>query len=169
MSRCPNRPKIGFAAALLATLVLSSAHSGENRWTERCRGVVDGDTILVKRDYSLVEVDLAGIDAPEIGQPYGKEARDFTEQLLEGNIVTVIVESDDGSEIVGLVQLHGKDASLLIVQAGSAWYYPRVPKDQKLANAENRAKEQGRGFWQDPNPTPPWVWRVGNRELNSHR
>jgi len=37
-------------------------------------GVTDGDTISVMREGQAVKVRLAGIDCPEIGQPYGKRA-----------------------------------------------------------------------------------------------
>ena len=47
--------------------------------------VVDGDTVNV-RDYdnTVHKIRLAGIDAPEMSQPYGKESRSYLLGLIYG-------------------------------------------------------------------------------------
>ena len=114
----------------------------------------------------MVEVDLAGIDCPELGQDFGREAKDFTVGLLEGKIVTVIIESDSHRVKVGKVEIYGKDASLTIIQAGFGWVYPRAPSDRKVMAAETDARSGNRGLWQEADPVPPWVWRLGNRTVH---
>lgn len=152
---------------LVCLLLASTAavQAGDTRWTGRCEKVIDGDTIVVKKERSNVEVDLAGIDSPELGQEFGKEAREFTTRLLQGKIVTVIVELGSGSEVKGRVEVYGKDASLLIVQEGWAWYYPRIPTDQRLVSAEQQAKKGYLGLWVNNLADPPWFWRLGNRPI----
>lgn len=147
-------------------MVLSSSLSlggdAPARWTGRCQRVIDGDTILVKRDRQVVTVDLAWVDCPELEQPYGTDATDFAIRKLEGKIVTVIPESELSSTIVGRVEIYGRDYSGLIVAEGLAWYYPRAPADPTLVAAETKARTEGRGLWADSSPTPPWIWRQGN-------
>ncbi len=38
-------------------------------------GIEDGDTLTVLRNKARFSVEVAGADAPELDQPYGKEAR----------------------------------------------------------------------------------------------
>ena len=147
----------------LPCLVPSVASGEDSRWTGRCQKVIDGDTIQVKRDRSVVQVELAGIDCPELGQDFGRESKDFSIQLLEGKIVTVIVESELRQVTIGKVEIYGKDASLMIVREGFGWVYPRVPTSRTLMTAETDARTENLGLWQDESPVPPWVWRTGHR------
>jgi hypothetical protein len=48
---------------------------------------------------------------------------------------------------------------------GLAWWYRHYAHEQSPADrllyedAENKAKAEGQGLWQDPDPMPPWQWR----------
>ena len=52
-----------------------------------------------------------------------------------------------------------------LVQQGLAWWYRAYSHEQTAAQrvryerAETRARNQGVGLWQDPDPTPPWDYR----------
>ena len=59
-------------------------------WQGTVISVHDGDSMRVQRaDGAVVTIRIYGIDCPEIGQPYGKEARDLTRGLLLGKTVEV--------------------------------------------------------------------------------
>ena len=156
-----KRILVSVLTALASSLVLGG--DTPDRWTGRCQRVVDGDTVLVKRDREVVEIDLAGVDCPEIGQPYGAEAASYTVRSLEGKIVTVIPETASHSTVVARVEIYGRYYSKIIVSEGLAWYYPRAPADPTLVTAETQARTEGRGLWSNSDPTPPWIWRQGNR------
>ena len=47
-------------------------------------GVPDGDTLTLRVDGGNLRVRLDGIDAPELGQPYGKSARRSLAQICRG-------------------------------------------------------------------------------------
>ena len=79
-------PIIAFAL-LSAGLPL---HAGES-WVDRCVAVIYGDTIVVTRGTGRVEVDLEGVDCPELGQPFGDEAKRFTAGMVCRQIVKVQV------------------------------------------------------------------------------
>ncbi len=79
------------------------------------------------------------------------------------------VKRDRYGRIVGFVIVDGHDVNLAQVKSGMAWFYRY---DQKELSAENRrlyakAEDQARtdrlGLWQDKNPMPPWEWRRLNR------
>ena len=51
--------------------------------------VVDGDTLKVLKDGVDVAIKLAFIDCPELGQPYGEAAKQFTTDMVAGKTVKV--------------------------------------------------------------------------------
>jgi len=72
---------------------------------------------------------------------------------------------DRYGRIVGFVIVGGLDVNLVQVKAGMAWFYRYYQKElsrenRKLyAKAEDQARSERRGLWQDKNPMPPWEWR----------
>lgn len=120
-------------------------------YTAKVLYVEDGDTVLVRRDGAEVWIRLADIDAPESGQPYGNEARQHLRKLL-GEYVRV---DPTGEQSYGRTVAH-LGVGRAMVRAGMAWdgYYGR-----EFKHAQDTAQRHDRGLWQQPNPTPPWVWR----------
>lgn len=80
--------------------------------------VIDGDTIVINK----VNVRLAGIDAPELDQPYGKAAKGTLIRLCSGRVVTAITDgsfSHDRTVAVCMLD-DGRDLSAEMVKAGLA-------------------------------------------------
>ena len=73
-------------ATLILTAVVASgaALAGVETFVGTCTRVVDGDPFVVEVDGRQVTVELAGVDAPELGQPLGKEVRASLRKLLQG-------------------------------------------------------------------------------------
>ncbi|MDR3616968.1 MAG: thermonuclease family protein [Candidatus Obscuribacterales bacterium] len=108
------------------------------------------------------KIRLAGIDAPELAQPFGIESRNFLEQLILGQKVEVEERSLDryGRKVAELTTTNGIDVNHRLVQIGLAWCYPSfAKKDKELFSLEARARENCVGLWSAPNPEPPWVFR----------
>ena len=104
--------------------------------------VHDGDTLTVQSGASLYKVRLSDVDAPEMGQVFGKQARDFTKQMVLGRRVRVNVALiDKHDRRVGEVIV--EDGWVLneeLVHAGLAWYYRVHPiKNQRLQRLEHYA------------------------------
>ena len=57
--------------------------------------IADGDTITVLHDRQRVRIRLWGIDAPEMAQAWGPEAKQFTAARVEGQTVTLQVHDTD--------------------------------------------------------------------------
>ncbi len=72
---------------------------------------------------------------------------------------------DRYGRIVGFVIVDGHDVNLEQVKTGMAWfyrYYQRElsPEDrERYAKAEDQARTDRLGLWQDKHPIPPWEWR----------
>jgi len=125
-------------------------------------GITDGDTIKVL-DHGMTEkVRLRGIDCPEKGQPFGKQAKLFTARLAFGKIVGIKEETRDRyGRVVASVTLPDRtDLSCDLIQAGYAWWYRRyAPGDRQLAELEMQARLKGIGLWSMPSAIPPWEFR----------
>lgn len=136
--------------------------------------VVDGDTLVLKDiDGKLHTVDLIGIDAPELKQAYGPEARAALQQLVNSTpekLLTVDAKAWDldGHEIA-LVHpgvAFSPSLNFTLVKNGHAW------ADLDNANtlfikAERHARTRKLGLWQAAQPTPPWQWRAKNETLDN--
>ena len=129
--------------------------------------IVDGDTITILDSTNAQhKIRLAGIDAPEHNQAFGQVSKDNLAGLVFGKLVAIEYDKvDRWGRLVGKVGIEGNDECLEQIKAGLAWHYKEYareqsPADQKLyANAEQEARQQKRGLWQDSNPTAPWDFR----------
>lgn len=135
-------------------------------------GVADGDTITIL-DASKVrhKVRMAGIDAPEKSQAFGKRSHDSLAELVAGKTVKVETHKKDRyGRHVGKVLLNGYDVNLEQVRTGMAWFYTEYAHEQTAADqqlydqAETEARESRRGLWADRNPQAPWEFRRISRQ-----
>ena len=116
-----------------------------------------GDTIEILADGGPVRIHLYGIHCPEKDQPLGKEAMQYTSDLVYGKVVTVhITNTDRRSGKTGAVMLPGgKSLNSELVKAGLAWWNKQnAPDDKVLQTLENSAKSNRLGLWLIPEPVP---------------
>ena len=128
--------------------------------------VHDGDTITLQNESGYKKIRLAGIDAPELKQPYGAESRAALRAVVfERQVQVDATKSDKYGRWVGKVILDGQDINLQHVQAGMAWVYrdfvKELSKEDKVLylEAEHLSKKTEVGLWKETHPVTPWVWR----------
>lgn len=147
-----------FAALLL--LICTSVCFGEE-----IKGIVldvhDGDTVTVEeREGKIHKIRLDGIDAPELAQPYGREAAaTLSTKILDKEVEVVVSTTDKYGRTVGEIFYHGQSMNLRQVTLGSAWHYKQYSKSIHLSKAEAYSRIVKRGLWKEENPTPPWDFR----------
>jgi endonuclease YncB( thermonuclease family) len=128
--------------------------------------VQDGDTLTVRSGSSLYKVRLSDVDAPEMGQVFGKQARQFTQERVMGRRVHVKVALIDtqGRRIGEVIADNGWVLNEELVHAGLAWYYQVNPvRNDRLQKLEQAAFVNKLGLWVEKDPLPPWEFR---RESN---
>ncbi len=150
-------------AVLLCLLPLASAAYG---WQGQVVKVSDGDTLHVQQGREIVKVRLYGVDCPEKRQNSGRQAMQFTEQVLGKTVEVETVDRDRYGRTVGLVSSDGKLLNRELVREGHAWFYAayctRQPLCTELRELERLAKSKRAGLWRERNPLPPWEWRQRN-------
>ena len=111
--------------------------------------IVDGDTIEVKLSSGLIRVRLHGIDTPERGQPWGKEATAALTAFVAGKKIEVEpFEQDHYDRMIGIVYRADLNVNLELVKRGHAWAYRRYMRksDSDLCINEAAARTPNRGL-----------------------
>ena len=133
--------------------------------------VADGDSVEITDEEGTVhQIRLAGIDAPEYNQSYGRAAKNFLAAIIDQQALCIEWDKADRyKRLVGKIWYQGQDVNLQIVEAGLAWHYKyyedeQTAADRKLyAQAEKQAKAAKKGLWQGKKAVAPWDWRKGER------
>jgi micrococcal nuclease len=151
-------------AILLQLLLCWPLHAwARTSYEAKVTSVVDGDTLWVRRAKGGpgTEIRLQGIDAPEICQHWGREAREALRKRLLSRSVTV---AEVGRDTYGraLARLHsgGEDVGGWLVMRGDAWAsrfhgHPSGP----YARLEKAARAAHRGLWSQRRPMEPRLFR----------
>lgn len=164
----------------LSLILLLLALSGCANVTGVVIYVSDGDTITVLDDTRTQhKIRLAGIDAPEMGQPFGQRAKQYMSDLVYSKEVYLEGDKQDryGRTIAKVWVTPAScpkcsktlDAGMAMLTVGLAWHYKHYQKEQteedraQYSFAEYKAKAKRAGLWADPDPTPPWDWRKAKR------
>jgi endonuclease YncB( thermonuclease family) len=124
--------------------------------------VTDGDTIWVRPPGagSGVAVRLQGLDAPEVCQAFGAQARDALAAHVLHKPVSVSVKARDVYQrTVGRVAVQGEDLGAWLVANGYAWSARYQRRAGPYAGEESAARGARRGLWSLASPIEPRTFR----------
>ncbi|MCX8018848.1 MAG: thermonuclease family protein, partial [Rhodocyclaceae bacterium] len=144
---------LAFLAAALSCVALAEDFAG------RIARVHDGDTLTLATSGKRIAIRLSGIDAPELAQPYGAQARAALASLALGReAVAHCVGRDRYGRYLCHLEVGIDDVSARLVADGHAWSYRG---DADLYSLQGLARSRGLGLWAEPYPIAPWDWRRG--------
>lgn len=133
--------------------------------------VNDGDGLEIQFPFrGTRRVRLAYVDAPELNQPWGAEARDTLSGLVGGvggRVEVKALERDPHGRLIAGVRVGSVDVNATLVEEGHAWAYRKyIPETlrSRYVQAEALAEHSWKGLWRPVRLTPPWKWRRGARE-----
>ena len=136
--------------------------------------VIDGDSFIITNENNeKVTVRLEGIDAPEFGQTFFAEAKEFVSDEVLGEQVFLEVKTEDRyGRLVANIKYLDKyesdtgvyDLSSELLYQGLAWHYKKYSENESLEEIERNAKENQINIWSEENPTPPWEWRKDQKK-----
>lgn len=120
--------------------------------------VIDGDTIVVDLGGRERRVRLVGVDTPERGACYGKEATVWlTRQVPAGAVLALVDDStqpntDQYDRLLRYVEVDGTDLGLQLLDTGHDRPYDTGPasdhpRRQDYSQAATRAEDNDRGLW----------------------
>lgn len=123
--------------------------------------VIDGDTFIASDSTGEIRVRLWGVDAPEMSQPFGPEARARLASLLSDGFRITPVAIDQYDRVVAIVHASiDSDVQTQLLLSGHAWHSKRfAPRAWVYAEAEASARSKLLGLWSQPAPVAPWDWR----------
>lgn len=134
--------------------------------------ISDGDTITVLlKGNKQKKLRLAEVDCPENGQPFGKNAKQFTSAQVFGKTVKFKETSTDryGRSIAKIYYDNDKYLSQEVIRAGMGWWYFSYSKDNSLGELQEKARQSKIGLWQDVHAVAPWDYRKMKREQSKNK
>jgi len=142
------------AADVPAPMVLTK----ETSITGTAVAIVNGETLAVLSQGTLIRVRLYGIDTPKPYQVLGRRAKRYLGALAWQQEVTVTVrDTERDGRVVGEVWLpDGRHLSQELVRAGLAWHDAQdAPHDTVLQQCQAEAQAAQRGLWRTPHRVLP--------------
>jgi micrococcal nuclease len=130
--------------------------------------ISDGDSCSgLTAQKERIEIRLAGIDSPELDQPFGPEAKQALFNKVLGKTVELTAQSeDDYGRTIADLHIGSRWINRELVEEGWAWHYEYYRTDTQLAESESRARSEKRGLWAAETPVAPWTYRW---KLNPHK
>jgi micrococcal nuclease len=149
-----------FVYFLLVVLVVLIAFSFQAHAAPSIQYFYDGDTVKVHDASTAYKLRINHIDAPERNQNYGKKSRRALMELCKNSAIQIIITgTDQYHRRLGNLSCNQQDVSLYMLKNGHAWFNKCYSKKKDFALAEENARKNKLGLWQDEKPMPPWVWR----------
>ncbi len=126
--------------------------------------VQDGDSLWLKPDDGPpIVVRLRDIDAPELCQAWGDEARRALADLALGKQALLRINGRDAhGRTLGSVMVDDVNLSRRMVEDGNAWSNRSRWDQGPLVKQERMAKALGRGLHATAGAEPPWQFRKRN-------
>jgi len=131
-------------------------------WTGEITHVTDGDTVWVRPEAGSPprKLRLNGIDAPEICQAHGEDAREALRRRALHRKVTVTTHAtDDYHRLIVTLRTDGDDLGAWMVRQGHAWSYRYRRDPGPYAAEEAQARAGRRGLFADPGAERPRDFR----------
>jgi len=169
--------KIKYLSVILILLLLISAIGCTAPTTPQVTRVIDGDTIEVDIAGTIHKVRYIGIDTPELNDKrpefcaLAQEATRYNRQLVAGKTVRLekdVSETDKYGRLLRYVYVGDIFINAELVRQGLAWakvYEPDTKYQDTLEKAEAKARQDKKGLWALPTPSPPPPTEVQNIQI----
>ena len=141
--------------SLLLAFYFFLGSGGQDPLKARITKVIDGNTLeFIDKENETYIVLISGIDAPELGQDYGNESREFLmEKVLNKNVNIEILGKNRKGVRLAKISMGRKDLANEMIVNGWAW------KDRSEDDALMlQAREKQLGIWKNSDPVPPWIY-----------
>ena len=162
-----NRRSTSWATVCLAMCILAGTAGWAQTFTGKVTEVVKGDVLVIAHGEKPEKVRVAGVDCPELAQPFGPEAKKFTSDLVLNKDVSVeqLGTDNEGKTIARITLWDGRSLDEELLTEGMGWYYEMHPgNSESLRRLAAKAITAKKGLWTDPAPLAPWDFRGDARK-----
>jgi len=168
-SPCPS--VCGVVLVGLIMLAWAPGAPAASAWTGTVTAVVDGDTVWVKRGTPrqrpssgghdmAIDIRIEGIDAPEMCQTYGPQAKAALTHRVLNQVVRVRGHrTDTYGRTLAKLSLGDDDVGDWMVRQGHAWSYRHRRNAGPYAAQESLARGAQRGLFATPGAEQPRDFR----------
>lgn len=124
--------------------------------------VHEGDRLTIRHDGRSEIIYLQDVDCPELKQPHGKQAKHAMAAYVGNRDVVVrsLKRDRHGRATAEIFLQDGRNVGHELVKEGLAWSRPDTSQGQSLGEVEQLARAEKKGLWSEPNPVPPWEWKL---------
>lgn len=134
------------------------------RITAKVTNVIDGDTMEITDDNKIYTIRLWGVDAPEIEQDFGIEAKNYIrKRILNKDADFLLFSVGEYGRNIGQLFVQGtnnKPTDVAAVLVGAGYAHSSIRDDSsEYFTLETRAKMLGSGLWSQPNFMHPKEFR----------
>lgn len=107
-------------------------------------------------------IKMADIEAPEIGQYYGKESRNYLKSIISGKKISIKVRDVTSKYVVGELYFQRQNINREMIRQGYAWA-DRNNSSSIYLRIERDAHSYGFGLWEDVDAVYPADYREENQ------
>lgn len=127
--------------------------------------VYSGDEMFLRESKShFRQFLLEGLDAPELAQPGGSQAKRFLQRLVTGKNVTAFVTRVDQHKVPRVrLYVDDTDVNFELLANGYAWLKANGATPSEYVEAERYARDRRAGVWATPGAEAPWDYRKRTR------
>ncbi len=158
----------------VASLILLSSLTQAETLYCKVTWVSDGDTFTCSfASKQKTTIRLYRVDAPEIGQNYGRVAQKKLSELIRAKSVAIQTHGQDKyGRILGTIYypvcpankrcpFPSDNINQKMLELGMVWYdnFDKKNPNATYQQSEQKARQDKQGLWQQPHPIPPWKWR----------
>lgn len=149
--------------SLTLALMMATPAAAGPVFSARVLKVIDGDSLEVDYAGHKIKLRLWGIDAPEMRQSYGKQAKIWLAAMVKGRTIEAEAKDIDiYNRLVTLVWVDGQSVNEEMVRQGAAWVYRSYCREgicDTWQSLQNDARSARRGLWANEKTFPPWQAR----------
>lgn len=157
-----RRRGLSLAAALALVCAATAAAAPAQRLDGVVTRVSDGDTLWLRPDGGRkpVKLRLVGLDAPELCQRHGPEARAALQAEALGRRASMRRHAtDDYGRPLATLWVDGRDVGAALVRDGHAWSARWRDDPGPYVREEAAARAARRGLFAQPEPETPREFR----------
>jgi len=123
------------------------------KWKDcKVKSVYSGNMMVLTADNKKIVAKLAGVDAPESGQPFYSMSYKFVKEVVDDQHCQWAKITVDGDVEYGILRFDegahaGEELNGVVLRQGYGWWDPATSYNDELKELETKARNEQIGIW----------------------